>query len=212
MRRFRGALLDVDGTLIDSVEAHAQAWRDALAEAGHEVRTLQLKALIGMGGDQLLQQLIGREDKKLSKRRDEIFRERYLPRVRPVVGSRTFVLRLLAEGYHVVVASSSNPTDLKKLLQIADVEDLLEQRVSAGEVKHSKPSPDIIDAALAKIPVERHHAVMIGDAPYDIEAANNASVATIGVGTGGFPDLAGAIAIYRSVGELVALWDRSPLA
>lgn len=219
-RRYRGVLLDVDGTLIDSIEAHALAWRDAFAEYDHPVGLLQIKQLIGMGGDHLVTQLTGieadtREYKALTKRRGELFREQYLPRLGPVPGSRELVLRLRAAGYHVAVASSSPREDLQRLLEVADVEDLLEQRATADDAARSKPDPDIVAAAVAKLPfLYPYETVLIGDTPYDIEAARRAGVDTIGVASGGFATttLSGAVAVYGSVGELLARWTDSPLA
>src|SRR3954464_2028641 len=135
LRRYRGVLLDVDGTLLDSVEAHALAWRDAFHEFDHEVGLLQVKQLIGMGGDHLVAQLTGVEDgsrefKAMSKRRSELFHERYLPSLAPVVGARALLLRLRSAGYHIAVASSANGDDLTQLLEHADCEDLIELRAT----------------------------------------------------------------------------------
>jgi HAD superfamily hydrolase (TIGR01549 family) len=217
MRRFRGVLLDVDGTLVDTVEAHALAWHEAFADRGFDVPVLQIRRLIGMGGDHLVEVLTGvdhesREFEKLSKAHEERF-EAALPRLHGIVRAREFVLRLRAEGYHVVVASSAQGDKLDRLLALADVQDLLAERAAASDVERSKPDPDVIEAALVKLPIDRHHAVMIGDTPYDIEAARRANVATIAVASGGFANeaLAGAIAVYRSVAELLAVWRDSPL-
>jgi HAD superfamily hydrolase (TIGR01509 family) len=219
-RRYRGVLLDVDGTLLDSVEAHALAWRDAFHAHDHEVGVLQIKQLIGMGGDHLVSQLTGveagtREFEAMSKHHGELFREQYLPRLGPVPGARALVLRLRSAGYHVAVASSAKGDDLERLLARADVEDLIEQRATASDVEHSKPDPDIVEAAIAKLPfLYAYETVMIGDTPYDIEAARRAGVDTIGVASGGFAAtaLSGAVAVYGSVGDLLARWDDSPLA
>lgn len=214
MRRFRGVLLDVDGTLVDSAEAHAHAWKQAFEEHDHPVQEQAIKRLIGMGSDQLVTTLTGvekgsREYKKLTKRHGEVFEQLQFG---PIVGARALVLRLYAEGYHVAVATSADQ-GLERLLKIADVADLLPARVSANEVGASKPEPDIVLAAVEKLPLYAYECVLIGDTPYDIAAARGAGVATIGVATGGFTgsELAGAIASYASVGELVARWDSSPL-
>ena len=216
MRRFRGVLLDVDGTLVDSVDAHALAWHQAFADHDHDVRVTQIKRLIGMGGDKLVEQLTGigsdtRAFEQMSKRHDELFAESYLPKLRPFVGARQLVLRLRAAGYHIAIASSAHGADLAKLLKVADIDDLVAARATASDVERTKPDPDILDAALAKLPVERHEAVMIGDSPYDIEAASRAGIATIGVATNDRAELAGAIAIYSSITELLATFESSPL-
>ena len=209
-------LLDVDGTLVDSVDAHALAWHQALAERGHDVRIMQIKRMIGMGGDKLVEALVGidsdtREYKKLSQRHDQLFAEDYVPKLRPFVGARELVLRLRAEGYHVAIASSAHGPDLDTLLRIADVDQLVAARATASDVEHTKPDPDVVEAALAKLPVERHQAVMIGDTAYDISAAQRAGVAAIAVATNDRAELAGAIAVYSTIGELLAGFDTSPL-
>lgn len=219
LRRYRGVLLDVDGTLLDSVEAHL-AWRDAFHEFDHEVGLLQVKQLIGMGGDHLVTQLTrvevgSREYKAMTKRRGELFHERYLPKLGPVVGARALVLRLRSAGYPIAVASSANGEDLEELLEHAGCADLIEHRATSSDAERSKPDPDIIQAAIAKLPfLHPYETVMIGDTPYDIEAARRAGVDTIGVASGGFAAtaLAGAVAVYLTVADLLARWDTSPLA
>jgi HAD superfamily hydrolase (TIGR01509 family) len=218
MRRYRGVLLDVDGTLIDSVEAHALAWHQAFADYGHEVRLIAIRRLIGMGGDHLVEQLTGvrkdtREFKAMSKRHGELFRSQYLPKLGPIVGARDLVLQLNRTGYHVAIASSAKRGDLDQLLAAANVLDLIEHRATSDDAERSKPDPDIVEAAAAKLPCSRYELVMIGDTPYDIEAARRAGVDTIAVASGGFAaeELAGAVARYSTVAELLARWDTSPL-
>lgn len=219
MQRYRGVLLDVDGTLIDSVDAHAESWHQAFADFGHDVNVLAIKRLIGMGGDHLVEELTGikkdtPEYKEMSERHDNLFREEYLPKVQPIAGARDFVLQLTRTGYHVAVASSAKGEDLDKLLEIANVNDLIPHRATSDDAERSKPDPDIIEAAAAKLPCPRNELVMIGDTPFDIEAARKAGVDTIGVASGGFAldELFGAVARYATVGELVARWDTSLLA
>lgn len=219
MRRYRGVLLDVDGTLVDSVAAHALSWHQAFADYGHEVRLIAIKRLIGMGGDHLVEQLTGvrkdtREFKAMSKRHGELFREQYLPKLGPVLGARELVLQLRRAGYQLAVASSAKHRDLALLLETANVSDLLEERATSDDAKRSKPDPDIVEAAAEKLPCRRYELVMIGDTPYDIEAARRAGIDTIAVASGGFAaeELAGAVARYATVAELLARWDTSPLA
>ncbi|MFT3693794.1 MAG: HAD-IA family hydrolase [Kofleriaceae bacterium] len=215
MRRFRGALLDIDGTLVDSSDAHARAWKQAFEDYDFDVQELAIKRQIGMGSDHLIPTLTvvergSRMFEKLTSRHDEIFADIH---VNPVIGARAFVLRLRAEGYQIAVATSAN-AGLERLLKIADVADLLPARASASDVDSSKPDPDVVQAAVKKLPLYAYECVMIGDTPYDIAAARSAGVSTIAVGTGGFTHeaLAGALAFYSSVSELAARWDSSPLA
>ena len=204
MAMFSTVLLDVDGTLVDSNEAHAHAWIETLARFGHEVAFARVRSLVGMGGDRLIEMTVGiaRDDprnKKIADARSEIFRERWMSAVRPLRGARELLLRLRHEGYQYALASAARTEELEPLLAIADIADLAETRTTSSEVGASKPAPDTIEAAMGKLLiVERSRTVMIGDTPYDARAAREANVAFIGVTTGGWPAeaLAGAIAVF----------------
>jgi HAD superfamily hydrolase (TIGR01509 family) len=219
MGRYRGVLLDVDGTLIDSVEAHGRSWQQALADHGHEIHLLAIERLIGMGGDHLVEKLTGiRKDtaefKAMSKRHGELFRDHYLAKLRPVTGARELVLQLQLAGYHIAVASSAKRHDLDQLLAVANVRDLIEHGATSDDAERTKPDPDIIEAAAAKLPCRRDELVMIGDTPFDIESARRAGIDTIAVASGVFAaaEMTGAVAWYSTVGDLAARWDTSPLA
>ncbi|HUS29869.1 MAG TPA: HAD family hydrolase [Kofleriaceae bacterium] len=210
MARFRGVLLDVDGTLVDSNDAHANAWVEALAKFGHDVSFARARQFIGMGGDRLVEEVTGlprdtRANKRIGDARSEIFLEKWLPSVRPVQGSRALLLRLLAEGYQYALATAAKSNELEPLLEIADIADIVPNRTTSSDVEHSKPDPDIIEAALGKLAsVERHQAVMIGDTPFDVLASRQANVAFIGVTCGGWSAeaLNGAIEIATGPAEL----------
>lgn len=217
--RYRGVLLDVDGTLVASNDAHAHAWSEAFAEAGHDVPYARVRSLIGMGGDRVIEELVGlprgsRAHDKLSRRRTELFRETWLAKVTPLRGSRELVLRLQSAGYLLVIASSAKSDELEPLLRIADLADLDLPRATSSDVENSKPAPDILEAALAKLPVERSRAVLLGDTPFDVRAGRDASIDVIAVTTGGFPteQLAGAVAVYEGPAGILAAWDGSPFA
>jgi phosphoglycolate phosphatase-like HAD superfamily hydrolase len=214
----QGVIFDIDGTLVDSNDAHAQSWADTFAEAGYEVPFDVVRPLIGMGADKLLPKTVGlRHDsekgKKLLARRSEIFGEKYLPRLKPFPGSRALVLRVRAEGLKAIVATSAKDNELKGLLQAADVNDLMEERATSSDAKHSKPDPDIVEAAIEQSGIDKGDLVMIGDTPYDIEAATRAGVKCIGFRSGGWKDdnLEGAVAIYDGPADLLARYDASPL-
>jgi len=183
----KGIIFDIDGTLVDSNDAHAQSWVDTFAEAGYDVPFDAVRPLIGMGADKLLPKTIGighdsAEGKKLIKRRSEIFRERYLPRLRPLKGSRELVLRVRSDGLKAIVATSAKDKELKGLLKAIEESD-----------------------------IEPEHLIMIGDTPYDIEAATKARVRTIGFRSGGWTDegLKGALEIYDGPADLLAHYDSS---
>jgi HAD superfamily hydrolase (TIGR01509 family) len=215
----RGVIFDVDGTLVDSNDQHARAWVDALAEAGYEVPYEKVRPLIGMGGDKVLPKLTGlshddEKAKRIAERRDQIFAETYLPQVRPFPGARELLVRLRAEGLRLAVASSSKKEMLTRLLPLVGAEDLLEAKTSSDDAENSKPDPDIVLAALHRLGEKKENAVMIGDTPYDVEAAARAGIKSIAFRSGGWkdPDLEPAAEIYDGPADLLAKLDQSMLA
>jgi HAD superfamily hydrolase (TIGR01509 family) len=214
----KGVIFDVDGTLVDSNDAHAQSWVDTFAEAGYEVPFEVVRPLIGMGADKLLPKTIGirhdsEQGKKLLERRTEIFREKYLPRLRPLPGARALVLRVRDDGLKAIVATSAKDDELKGLLKAAEVDDLMEEKATASDAKRSKPDPDIVEAAIEESGVPSNNAVMIGDTPYDVEAATRAGVRVIAFRSGGWDDasLQGAAQIYDGPADLLTHYDASLL-
>jgi HAD superfamily hydrolase (TIGR01509 family) len=214
----RPVILDVDGTLVDSNDAHAHAWVDSLAEAGHRVTFERVRPLIGMGGDKVLPELIGvqedtPEGKRLAERRGQIFRERYFPQVQGLPGAQDLVSHLVQQGHPVAVASSARREELDGLLRCAGVDRLIERRTSSDDADDSKPDPDIIQVALGRLGCAASDAVMVGDTPYDIEAARRAGIDTIAFRSGGWTDadLRGAVAIYDGPAHLRREYERSPL-
>jgi len=213
-----GVIFDIDGTLLDSNDAHAQSWVDTFAEAGYSVPFEVVTPLIGMGVDKLLPKTIGirhdsEEGKKLTERLCEIFRKSYLPHLRPLRGSRALVLRVREDGLKAIVATSAKDEQLKGLLKAAEVEDLMEEKATASDAKRSKPDPDIVDAAIEKSGVSPRNLVMIGDTPYDIEAATRAEVRIIAFRSGSWDDdnLKGAAEIYDGPEDLLSHYDTSLL-
>jgi HAD superfamily hydrolase (TIGR01509 family) len=218
MKPIRGVLLDIDGTLLDSNDALARAWAEALAEFGIDVPFEKIRPLIGMGGDKLLPEVSGisedtDEGKKISERRGELFKERYLPRLKPFPSTRELLQRMKEDGLKLVVASSAKKDELKSLLEIAGADGLIEEKTSSDDAENSKPDPDIVQAALESSGLSSDEVVMIGDTPYDVESASRAGVKVIGVRSGGWEDegLAGAIAVYDDPADLLARYESSPL-
>lgn len=215
----RGIILDIDGTLILSNDAHAQAWVDAFAEFGRELAYDQVRPLIGMGGDKLLARVAPGlseeegEGKQISERRREIFLERYAPSLESAPGSRELVQRMRHAGLHLMVGTSAKQQELDALLKAAHVEDLLTEMTTSDEVEQSKPAPDVVTVALDKLHLAAGEVIMIGDTPYDIESAGRSKVGTIAVRCGGWDDghLGGALAIYDDPADLLAHFDESPL-
>lgn len=217
-QRIRGVILDIDGTLLNSNDAHARAWVDALAEVGIEVSFTDVRQLIGMGGDKLLPAIAKIEadsplGSKVSQRRAEIFKQRYLPGLRPFPKARELLLRMRGAGLVLAVATSAKKEELTPFLEIANVADLIEDATSSSDAQNSKPDPDIVRAALDKLALGAPHVLMIGDTPYDIAAASQAGIRTIAFRCGGRSDadLAGAIAVYDGPADLLASFASSPL-
>jgi HAD superfamily hydrolase (TIGR01549 family) len=212
-------LVDVDGTLIDTNNAHAHAWVEAFAESGIQVPFDIVRPLIGMGGDQLLPRVANiskdtEEGKTLSEAWTRIFRERYLADAEPFPGAADLLRHIHAKGIKIVAATSGEEELADALLEKIGVRDILAERTSSADAKHSKPAPDLIEAALRKSGHSAPEAIMLGDTPYDIEAAHSAGVSIIAFRCGGFPEetLQGALAIYNDPADLLTRWDQSPLA
>jgi phosphoglycolate phosphatase-like HAD superfamily hydrolase len=215
----RTVLLDIDGTLIDSNDGHARAWVDSLRAHGYVVPFERVRPLIGMGGDKVLPELTGLDPEsgeadRMGKTRSELFLTRELPTLQPTRGARALLERMLAEGHELVVATSAKEEEVRALLERAGVADLIELASSADDAERSKPDPDIVQAALHLSRSQAAHSVMIGDTPYDVEAAARARVPAIALRCGGWWDdgaLAGATAIYDDPADLLAHYEESPL-
>jgi HAD superfamily hydrolase (TIGR01509 family) len=221
LRRMKKAvLLDVDGTLIDSNEAHARAWVDLGREAGFEIHYEDVRPLVGMGGDKVVPILTGLEvstsgGERLATRHGEIFREKYLPRLRVFHGTRRLLERLGREGYTLVIATSAGADVLKAMLKHAKLDTFIDDATSSGDVDSSKPDPDVVRAALEKAGVGPRDAIFLGDTPYDIEAARRAGVRCVALRCGGWwsdDELAGAAAIYDDPAAILEAWEDSPFS
>ena len=214
-------LLDVDGTLVNSNEAHAKAWQEALACFGCEVSLEQLRQQMGKGGDELMPVFLAEEQLRQSgteieERCAAIFNEKYRDELRAFPGTREFVQRLLRDGRRVMLASSAGGDELAHYKKLAQIDDLVSDSASRDDVERSKPHPDIFEAALEQLEGIPHpHVLVIGDSPYDAQAARRAGVRALGVLSGGFGEdellTAGCEAVYRDVADLLARYQESPL-
>ncbi len=218
----QGVLLDVDGTLVISNDAHAQAWVEAFAAFGYTVEFDQVRPLIGMGGDQVVPKfapsLSGNEGKgkEIADRRKELIINKFGKNLKAADGTRDLIIKMQNQGLRLMIASSATTEELSVLLKAAGVDDILSQgaATTSSDAEASKPEPDIVEAALKKMGLQPNQVIMIGDTPYDIESANKAGVGVIAFRCGDFDDsqLKDAIAIYNNPADLLAQYDNSPLA
>lgn len=206
-------IFDVDGTLIDSNDFHAEAWQKAFAEYDKEVAFDKIRPHIGKGADTLLPEFLSEEEIEefgddLTELRSKIFKKEYLERVKPFPKVRELFQRIKDDGKRIVLASSANEDEVAAYAKIADIEDLIEESTSADDAEASKPEPDIFQAAVKMLGNPALETVLvIGDTPYDAEAATKAQLKIVGVLCGGFPekDLRenGCVEIYRDPADLL---------
>jgi HAD superfamily hydrolase (TIGR01509 family) len=199
------ALVDLDGTLVDSNYLHALAWWRALRDAGHTVPVARVHKLIGMGADQLLRELLGEHDPELEARWTERFDE-LRPEVTVLPGAADLLRALSTRGITVVLATSGRSDDVQELRRRLQADEWISAEVNSSEVDTSKPEPDIFATALERAGTTADRAVVIGDTGWDIDAATRCGLPTIAVTTGGWsrPELTerGAIEVYDDVGAL----------
>lgn len=218
----KAVIFDVDGTLVDSNKLHVQAWIDAFWYFGKDVSYDELCEQMGKGGDQLMPVFCSKEEldkfgSELTEYRAELFTNGYLHEVRPFPKVRELFERIKADGLQIALASSAKDEELEQHKKNLKIADLLEAATSADDAERSKPHPDIFQAALDGLDdVEPEEAVVIGDSPFDIEAAGRAGMRTIAVLSGGFAKeklrAAGAAEIYQDVAELLERYESSLLA
>jgi len=213
----RAALLDVDGTLIDSNYEHALAWYRAFRRSGIILPLWRIHRHVGMGGDQLVPALVGERvdeerGEEVRSARDEEY-GRLIGEVAPLEGSRELVADLKDRGLTVVLASSSPQEEIDHYLELLDARELADAWTTKDDVEATKPEPDLVHAALEK--AGTGDAVMVGDTPWDIEAGRKVDIETICVITGGFSEAelhdAGAVAVFESVDELRRQLDSTHL-
>jgi HAD superfamily hydrolase (TIGR01509 family) len=211
------AILDIDGTLVDSNYQHTLAWYRAFRQYGHTLPVWRIHRHVGMGGDQLVGSLCGDEVEEEQgddiRTAEKTLYLQLIHEVEPLTGARELIADLKDRGCRVVLASSAKPDEIEHYLDLLDARGLADAWTSSGDVEATKPAPDLVEAALER--VGGGPAIMVGDSTWDCKAAERAGVQTLAVLTGGFSEQelseAGAVAVYRSIEELRQRLSDTPL-
>ncbi len=215
MAQIRGILFDIDGTLIDSNDSHAHSWVEAFTEHGYSVPFETVRHLIGTGGDKVLPETIhiekdSPEGKKIAARRKEIFKAKFQPDLKPFPSAHDLLMRLHQDGYRLVIATSGEQDEADASLELLKAKHIIDVVTTQADAKKSKPDPDIIQSALTKSGLLPQTVLMIGDTPYDVDAAGKAGVRTIAVRCGGWhdKDFMGAAAVYDDPAALLSSYPQ----
>ena len=214
----KAVIFDIDGTLIDSVEGHAQAWDEALREHGFTPGLDAVRRQIGKGADQLLPRFLSPGEVEqfgaaIEERALALFKTRHLDCVRAFPRVRDLFEQLQSDGVRRVLASSGKPADVDQAQVIANIEGLVDAMVTSDDVTRSKPSPDIVQVALGKLaPISAGECVFVGDTPWDAQAARRAGVTALGIGNPIFSDAelleAGCRRVFGSIADLRHNYDQ----
>ena len=213
------AILDIDGTLVDTNYHHTISWARAFARHDRVLALWRIHRHIGLGGDQLVSAVAGEqtEDELGDSIRDAEAEEymRLIDEVAPVDRARELIVALKDRGHQVVLASSAKAQEVDHYLDLLDARDLADAWTTSADVTSTKPAPDLVHAALQSVGAGNEDAVMVGDTPWDVRAAEQAGVQTITVITGGFSEAelreSGAVAVYESVADLLGDLDQTRL-
>jgi HAD superfamily hydrolase (TIGR01509 family) len=215
----RVAILDVDGTLVDTNYHHAIAWFRAFRRHFLTLQVWRIHRHIGMGGDQLVAALAGDEVEErlgdsIRDAESDLYRE-LIGEVQPMEGSRKLIEHLRDAGNAVVLASSAKQWEVEHYLELLDAKEIVDAWTTSDDVEQTKPQPDLVHAALDKVDGRPEDAMLIGDTVWDVEAAHRAGVETLAVLTGGFSEQelsdAGAREVFTSVEELRQSLVETPL-
>lgn len=214
-------IFDVDGTLVDSVDLHAEAWQRAFEKYGKKIEHQKVRDQIGKGGDQLMPVFFSEKELKdfgeeMEKYRGELFKNEYLERVKPFPKAHDLIRKVAESRKSVALASSAKPEELEYFKNILDIADYLAGETNADDAEKSKPHPDIFEAALRRLgnpPPEK--CAVVGDAPYDAIAARKIGLQAVGVLSGGFPEQwlrdEGCVEIYKNPADLLTHFNTSLL-
>jgi len=214
-----GILFDLDGTLVDTTYLHAVAWTRALREAGHQVDTAAVHRAVGMTGDALIPHVLGPHDPGSDDAVKERYSELYHEARDQVVafgGARALLARVRAQGSRVVIVTSATEGDIGPLLSVLDADDLIDVVTDSSDAKESKPSPDLVQAALDKAGLEVSQVVFVGDSVWDVESSGRLGIPCVGLECGGTSShellQAGAVQTWRDPQALLRNFESSALA
>jgi HAD superfamily hydrolase (TIGR01509 family) len=207
MARF--VVLDVDGTLMDTNYLHTEAWARAFEEVGHRIPRARLHKQIGKGSSLLIREFV--EDEETEERIDELHSEIYAELQEyghPLPGAKELISSLRERGYEVWFVTSAKDEELEHHMQELEAEGRISGVVNSSAVENPKPAPDIFEQALQRAGASPDETVAVGDAVWDVEAADAAGIRTVAVLTGGAfsrqeLEEAGAVAVYEDCAELL---------
>ena len=209
-------IFDVDGTLVDSVDFHAEAWQRTFSAFGFEFDLIKVREQIGKGGDQLMPvfldgDILERQGKKIEAYRQDLFEREYFHRVIGFPKVPELFRFLIGAGKTIALGSSAKTDDLKGYKKAAGIEGMTAVETTSDDAEKSKPHPDIFLAALDRLKLSADIVVVVGDTPYDVEAAKKAGMRTTGLLYGGFSEAslrdAGAVDVYRDPGHLLQVLE-----
>ncbi|WP_393062829.1 HAD family hydrolase [Streptomyces sp. LN549] len=216
----RAALFDVDGTLVDTNYLHVTAWWEAFRQAGHRVSMPAVHKAIGLGSGDLVEHLLGRDrdqeqDARIEAAHSALYAT-YFDRLPPLEGAADLLRALSAQGWTVVLVTSASGPELKALRRALDADDVIAHTASSDDVDEGKPAPEPILHAMELVGATSDETVYVGDSVWDMRAATRASVAAVGLLSGGIPradlETAGAVEVYRSPADLLAHLDSGIIA
>ena len=210
--RFSGYIFDVEGTLVDSVQQNLLSLQESLADFGIEAPHEELQLYSGLDGNQTLQlvapDLVEADRKRVLEAQGKLYERKYLASVKAFAGVREVFLALTGEGGRIALATDCKGATLRHYLSLLAADDLIDSVACGDDVEHGKPDPRLVGLALRKLQVPAAQAVVIGDTPYDAEAACGAGTASAGVLTGGFSKetllQAGCLSVAQEVRDLVS--------
>lgn len=216
----KAVIFDIDGTLIDSNDLHAQAWQRAFKHFGYDIPYDELRSQIGKGGDNYVPHFLKPQDdakfgKELDRYKSRLFKREYALQIVPFPEVRELFERIRNQGLRIAFATSSKGDELAQYKRLLNVDDLVDEETSKDDAENSKPAPDIFAAALKRLRVNAAEAIAVGDTPYDAQACTKLGLPIIGMLCGGFSEAelleAGCFAIYEDPEDLLERFDRSPL-